>query len=100
MDIGYLFSVFRRLDSITELLYNDDNVADLERYGWDINLAACFLLGKNCRKVATDQTAAEILNLQHNADSRNITRLAEEFEPGKEGDNLKYLQAFMNGFAC
>lgn len=98
-DIGYLFSVFRRLDSFIEELYSDNNIADLERYQWDTDLAACFLLGKNCKTIASDQTVAEILKLTHNPDNRNISRLAEEMEPGKAGDNLKYLEVFMSGLA-
>lgn len=96
-DIGYLFSVFQRLNAFIEELYSETNVTDLERYGWDTDLATCFLLGKNCRKIASDQTTAEILTLRRNTGNRSISRLAVEIDPRNADDNLKCLEAFMDG---
>ncbi len=96
-DIGYLISVFRTLDTFFEELYSDNNVADLERYDWDRDLATCFLLGKKCKAIAFDRTAEKILSLRNEPGSRNLARLAEEIDTRNAGDNLKYLEAFMDG---
>ena len=95
-----LLNLTGQLDAETvATLYSDDNVADLERYDWDTDLAACFLPGKNCKAIASDQTAARILELQYCPENRNISRLAEEIDQRNAGDNLNYLEAFMSGLA-
>lgn len=93
-----MFSVFRPLDTFIEELYSDNNIGDFERYEWDTDLAACFLLGKYCATVASDQTKAEILKLRHYSNDRSISRIAEEIEPGDSSDNLKFVEAFMDGY--
>jgi len=94
-----LFSVFRRLDTFVEELYSDNNIGDFKRYEWDTDLAVCFLLGKNCKTVASDQTKAEILKQRHHSNDRNISRIAEEIEPGNSSDNLKLVEAFLDGLS-
>lgn len=96
-DIGYLFSVFQRLDAFIETLYSDNNVADLERYDWDTDLAACFLLGRNCGAIASAQTTKEILSLRHNNGNKSMPRLAMEIGSRNVELNLNYLKAFMEG---
>ncbi len=98
-DVGYLFSVFRRLDTFIEKLYSDNNIGDLERYEWDTDLAVCFLLGKNCKTIASDQTKAQILKLRHYSNDRNVSRIAEEIQTGNASDNLKFVEAFMDGLS-
>lgn len=97
-DIRYLLKTYIEIKNIKQDIYDDENIAELENYGWDQELAACHLLGQNCREIASAATYSEILKLNDSGISKNIERIAIEMAEGTSDENLKILDAFMNGF--
>lgn len=98
-DIRYLLKTYINIKNINQDIYEDENIAVLENCGWDQELAACHLLGRNCREIATTATHSEIQKLNNFATSKNIERIAEEMTEGTAEENLNMLDAYMNGFA-
>lgn len=97
-DIQYLLTTYYSIKNIKVDIYEQDNIAETERYDWDQTQAACSLLGKACRKIVSEETFAEIQKLCDSANDKNIERIAEEMTDGSVDSNLKLLEAFMNGF--
>ncbi|MFK8078330.1 MAG: nucleotidyl transferase AbiEii/AbiGii toxin family protein [Granulosicoccus sp.] len=97
-DIRNLLKTYIDTKNINQDIYDDENIRDLENYGWDLELVACHLLGRHCRDIASTATHSEILKLNNSATSKNIERIAEEMTEGTAEENLNMLDAFMNGF--
>lgn len=97
-DVRYLLTNYLVTKNVQEDIYNDQHAAELEYYGWDPDLAACSLLGKECRKIAAPGTSAEILKLNESNSNENIERIADEMTNTQPEKNLKLLDAFMRGF--
>jgi predicted nucleotidyltransferase len=97
-DIRYLLTSYHGIKNIREDIYDDENIGEFERYDWDPEQAACSLLGKVCREIVSDDTHAEILKLTDSTNHKNIERIVDDMLEGTADDNLKLLEAFMNGF--
>ena len=52
-DIRYLLKTYSTLKNINEDLYDDEKFTELARYDWDLELAACHLMGQNCSEIAS-----------------------------------------------
>ena len=97
-DIRYLLKTYHNIKNIKADIYDEENVATLERYGWDQELAACFLMGKTSRKLVLDRTYGAILKIEDSNTTDNISRLVSDMEEGLPEDNLNLLSAFFDGF--
>lgn len=97
-DLHYLLTTYYEIKNINEQIYDDDNALETERYDWEPNQSACSLLGKECRKFASKETVAEILELKNTDNEKSIEKIAEEMASGIADKNLLLLEAFMNGF--
>lgn len=95
-DIRYLLSNYRSIKNNKEEIYNEANARYTELYDWDPDLAACWLLGKECNSIALSSTLAEINTLF--ADRQRLLELAVEISDGTTDYNLQLLEAFEDGF--
>lgn len=97
-DIQYILTTYYSIKNIKEDIYSPENIAKTERYDWEPERAACSLLGKVCREIATDRTRIEILKLNDPNNDENIWRIVEEMKSGTTEFNLQLLKAFMEAF--
>lgn len=97
-DLSYLLTTYYQIRNVKEDIYNDENARESEKYDWNPDLAACCLLGKECRKIATIETSTEILNLRDSKNEKNIERIAEEISNIDAEKYLRLLHAYMDGF--
>jgi len=97
-DIRYLLTTFYSVKNVKDHIYDEENVAETERYGWQPELAACSVLGKACSKIVSNNTRIEILKLNDFSNDKNINRIVEDMSAGNNEQNLQLLEAFMNGF--
>ena len=79
-DIRYILTTFYSIRNVKEDIYDNENVAETERYGWQPEIAACSVLGKACRKIASDNTRNHILKLNDSSNDKNINRYCRRYE--------------------
>jgi len=96
-DIHYLLTTYLDIKNIKEDIYEQSNVAQTELYDWEPGQASCSLFGKECRKIISDETYAEISKLSNTENTANIERLAIEMPNASAAKNLMLLNAFMDG---
>jgi len=94
-DIRYLLSTYRSIKNIKEEIYSDTHAPYSELYEWDPDLAACRLLGTECRSIAFPETISEISTLF--AENGRLVELVGEISDGRPGYNIQLLEAFADG---
>lgn len=95
-DLAYLFTNYETIPAIADELYA--NQALMEKYDWNITLAAVHLLGRDAKLIASSDTAtfiSELLNDRH--PKRKIVVLISEMSIDSMR-NEALLHAFHNGF--
>ena len=94
-DIRYLLSTYLSIKNNREEVFSDANESYIQLYDWDPDLAACRLLGTECRSIASPDTIAEISTLFD--DSDRLLELVAEISDGLAEYNLQLLEAFADG---
>jgi len=98
-DIGYLLSTYQTIPAVCDALYEDPST--LERYDWDLTLAAAQLLGMEAKQIALPQTSNVITALLNSKmNPLSITRLINDMSsaPQAYSRNSQLLEAFSAGF--
>jgi len=94
-DISYLLNNYLLIKNVSEDIHNSSNEPDKAFYGWDPDLSAACLLGKECRLIAISETLADIQNLFD--DDEKISLMVAEMKNGRPEINYQLLQAFADG---
>lgn len=99
-DLAYLLRQYERIPSVRDKAFERTDVMD--RYGWDLTMAAACILGEAARTIATDRTAARIYSLFEGKDgSLTAESLLEDMCQSSKvayEANQALLSAFRDGF--
>ena len=100
-DLAYLMKTYETIAEIQENLY--ENTELMERYEWDITLAAANLLGRHVKKIAQANTHLQIEALANNKLAKFSTELlAEEMCTHIENEiehKKQLVTAFFGGYS-
>ena len=82
LDLGYLLSTYENIPSVNDAIWADHDL--MERYEWEPVVASAYWLGKQCRTLSSDATAALVLNLLTDqlGDGRRFDQLYGSAEQG------------------
>lgn len=81
-DIRYLLTTYPQIEAVQDEVYSDVNESTLQKYGWNPDLTACCLLGEECRRISSAQTAEQIVTLKDTDSQKNTERIAIEMADG------------------
>ncbi len=99
-DIAYLLTTYEKIPAISDYLYQEQTL--IERYEWDITLAAAHQLGIDAKKIALPQTHRVIAEFLNNQNSKlSMSRMLNEMDVHNDkthARNLSMTNAFTMGF--
>jgi predicted nucleotidyltransferase len=104
LDLAYILSSYESIPKVRDVLYSSDDSTIMERYGWDITLAAAYLLGREADSIAVEQTRAEIRqlidgNMRDCSMDQLITEMCGSQVTTRYERNKRNLDAFWAGFS-